>query len=201
MRDEVRRRCELLIQNRDTMQEAFKWGNGLLNLSAAYMITSKERRASVAQLKQCKELGYLTKLDTNGTNPQVLRQLLEANLPDYVAMDIKNSPSMYAQTCGIPYMDMDPIEESIQYLVSSSLPYEFRTTLVHPLHSDNSILEMGKWLSSLVPEKKPEKLFLQRFQDRDTVVFAGFAAPSEDDILRWKAMLAPYVQDVVIRGK
>ena len=56
MRDEVRRRCELLIQNRDTVQEAFKWGNGLLNLSAAYMITSKEKRADVAKLKQCKDL-------------------------------------------------------------------------------------------------------------------------------------------------
>lgn len=56
MRDEVRRRCELLIQNRDTMNEAFKWGNSLLNLSAAYMITSKEKRTDVAKLKQCKAL-------------------------------------------------------------------------------------------------------------------------------------------------
>ena len=56
MRDEVIRRCELLIQNRDTMNEAFKWGNTLLNLSAAYMITSKEKRTDVAKLKQCKEL-------------------------------------------------------------------------------------------------------------------------------------------------
>ena len=56
MRDEVRRRCELLIQNRDTMNEAFKWGNSLLNLSAAYMMTVKEKHADVATLKQCKEL-------------------------------------------------------------------------------------------------------------------------------------------------
>lgn len=154
-----------------------------------------------ALMESIRQMGYAIKLDTNGSRPEVLRNLAEKKLVDYVAMDIKNSPSMYAQTCGIPYMDMGPIEESIQYLVSSSLPHEFRTTLVHPLHSDNSVLEMGKWLASLVPGKKPEKLFLQRFQDRDTVLFAGFAAPSEDDILRWKAMLAPYVQDVVIRGK
>ncbi|MBR6810501.1 MAG: anaerobic ribonucleoside-triphosphate reductase activating protein [Clostridia bacterium] len=152
-------------------------------------------------LESIREMGYAIKLDTNGSRPEVLRQLAEQHLVDYVAMDIKNGPSTYAQTCGIPYMDMGPIEESIQYLVSSSLPHEFRTTLVHPLHSDNSVLEMGKWLASLVPGKKPEKLFLQRFQDRDTVLFAGFAAPTEDDILRWKTMLAPYVQDVVIRGK
>ncbi len=56
MRDEVRRRCELLIQNRDTMNAAFKWGNSLLNLSAAYMITAKEKRTDVTTLKQCKDL-------------------------------------------------------------------------------------------------------------------------------------------------
>lgn len=56
MRDEVRRRCELLIQNRDTMNAVFKWGNSLLNLSAAYMMTSKEKRADVTKLKECKDL-------------------------------------------------------------------------------------------------------------------------------------------------
>ena len=151
-------------------------------------------------LEGIREMGFAVKLDTNGSRPAVLKQLAQQHLVDYVAMDVKNSPSMYAQTCGIPYIDMGPIEESIQYLVSSSLPHEFRTTLVLPLHSDNSIQEMGRWLSSLVPGKKPEKLFLQRFQDRDTVVFAGLSAPEEDDILRWKGMLSPYVQDVVIRG-
>lgn len=151
-------------------------------------------------LEGIREMGFAVKLDTNGSRPAVLKQLAKQHLVDYVAMDVKNSPSMYAQTCGIPYIDMGPIEESIQYLVSSSLPHEFRTTLVLPLHSDNSIQEMGRWLSSLVPGKKPEKLFLQRFQDRDTVVFAGLSAPEEDDILRWKGMLSPYVQDVVIRG-
>jgi len=56
MRDEVRRRCELLIQNRDTLNEAFKWGSNLLNLSAAHMITAKGSRADVAKLKECKDL-------------------------------------------------------------------------------------------------------------------------------------------------
>ena len=170
-------------------------------------------------LSRIKALGYAVKLDTNGSRPDVLRTVAENNLVDYVAMDIKNSPAMYAATTGIPDIDLGDVEKSIQYLVSSSLPYEFRTTLVHPLHSDNSILEMGKWLSSLVPEKKPEKLFLQRFQDRDTVVFAGFHIflkgydsstiagvvylqwIKQQDILRWQALLSPYVQDVVIRSR
>ncbi|MBQ6951619.1 MAG: anaerobic ribonucleoside-triphosphate reductase activating protein [Clostridia bacterium] len=154
-----------------------------------------------ALLAEIKKLGYAVKLDTNGSRPDVLRTVAENNLVDYVAMDIKNSPAMYAATTGIPDIDLGAVEESIQYLVSSSLPYEFRTTLVHPFHSDNSILEMGKWLSSLVPQKKPEKLFLQGFQDRDTVLFSGLSAPDESVILRWQALLAPYVQDVVIRSR
>lgn len=154
-----------------------------------------------ALLDEIKKLGYAVKLDTNGSRPDVLRTVAENNLVDYVAMDIKNSPALYAATTGIPDIDLGAVEESIQYLVSSSLPYEFRTTLVHPLHSDNSILEMGKWFSSLVPEKKPEKLFLQGFQDRDTVLFSGLSAPDESVILRWQALLAPYVQDVVIRSR
>ncbi len=154
-----------------------------------------------ALLAEIKKLGYAVKLDTNGSRPDVLRAVVEDNLVDYVAMDIKNSPAMYAATTGIPDIDLGAVEENIQYLVSSSLPYEFRTTLVHPLHSDNSILEMGKWLSSLVPQKKPEKLFLQGFQDRDTVLFSGLSAPDESVILRWQALLAPYVQDVVIRSR
>ncbi len=154
-----------------------------------------------ALLAEIKKLGYAVKLDTNGSRPDVLRAVVEDNLVDYVAMDIKNSPAMYAATTGIPDIDLRAVEESIQYLVSSSLPYEFRTTLVHPLHSDNSILEMGKWISSLVPQKKPEKLFLQGFQDRDTVLFSGLSAPDESVILRWQALLAPYVQDVVIRSR
>lgn len=152
-------------------------------------------------IQSIRSLGYAVKLDTNGSHPHMLRSLARDGLLDYVAMDIKNSPALYAQTCGLPAIDMAPIEESIQYLVASSLPHEFRTTLVHPLHSDNSVLEMGKWLSALAAPKKPERLFLQGFQDRDTVVFDGLSAPEESVVLRYQALLSPYIQDVVIRSR
>ena len=152
-------------------------------------------------LERIREMGYAVKLDTNGSRPDVLRALAEKNLVDYVAMDIKNSPALYAATTGIPDIDLGNVEKSIQYLVSSTLPHEFRTTLVHPLHSDNSILEMGKWLSSLVPGKKPETLFLQDFQDRDAVLFSGLSTPPEEDIFRYRALLSPYIGQVLVRGK
>ena len=152
-------------------------------------------------MRKIRAEGLLIKLDTNGAFPSVRKDLVARGLVDYVAMDIKNSPSMYAQTCGIPYMDMGPIEESIQYLVSSHIPYELRTTVVSPLHDEESILEMGKWLSEISGPKKPEKLFLQGFVDRDTVAFSGLSAPDEAAMERYVSLLAPYVEQVSVRSK
>ena len=87
-----------------------------------------------------------------------------------------------------------------RFLIEGNLPYELRTTLVTPLHTEESVLEMGKWLASLVPGRKPQKLFLQRFADRDTVTFAGFSAPEEETVDKWAKMLSPYAQSVTVRN-
>ena len=153
-----------------------------------------------AFLKAIKELGFLVKLDTNGSRPDVLKAVVEDGLVDYVAMDIKNGPAGYPETVGLKKVDMEAVEESIRYLISGQVEYEFRTTLVEPLHTDDSILEMGQWLASLVPGKKPEKLFLQSFVDRDTVCFAGLKAPEEETLVRYVKTLTPYIGKVTPRG-
>ena len=154
-----------------------------------------------ALAREIKAMGYALKLDTNGSHPKMLKQLLSENLLDYVAMDIKNGPSFYAESIGLESADLTPVEESIQYLVSGTVPYEFRTTVVCPLHTEQSIEEMGRWLHSLVPGKKPERLFLQGFVDRDTVLFSGFSAPSDETMARFCSLLSPYVGQVSVRGK
>ena len=154
-----------------------------------------------ALLREIKAMGYAVKLDTNGSRPRMLKQLVQENLVDYVAMDIKNGPSFYANTIGLPDADLAPVEESIQYLVSGTVPYEFRTTVVCPLHTDKSLLEMGRWLASLVPGKKPEKLFLQGFVDRDTVAYSGFSCPDDQILAHYCALLSPFVGHVSVRGK
>lgn len=154
-----------------------------------------------ALLREIKAMGYAVKLDTNGSRPQMLKQLVQENLVDYVAMDIKNGPSFYANTIGLPDADLAPVEESIQYLVSGTLPHEFRTTVVFPLHTEQSIFEMGRWLASLVPGKKPEKLFLQGFVDRDTVAYSGFSCPDDQILAHYCALLSPFVGHVSVRGK
>lgn len=151
--------------------------------------------------REIKAMGFAVKLDTNGTRPDMLKQLVSQNLVDFVAMDIKNGPSFYAETIGLENAVLSPVEESIQYLVSGNLPYEFRTTVVCPLHTDKSMLEMGRWLASLVPGKKPERLFLQGFVDRDTVLFSGLSCPDDETLARYCALLSPFVGQVSVRGK
>ena len=151
-------------------------------------------------LKEIKVMGFAVKLDTNGSRPDVLRQLVEQGLVDYVAVDAKNSPSRYAETVGVPNFDLSPVEESMRYLIEGTVDYELRTTLVEPLHTEESIREMGQWLASLVPGKKPKQLFLQRFVDRDTVIFEGLRAPEPETVTHWADIVTQWVEKVTIRN-
>ena len=149
-------------------------------------------------LRQIRELGYAIKLDTNGYRPDVLRALVEEGLVDYVAMDIKNSPAAYPDTAGIPGLSLTKLEESIRYLAEGPVAHEFRTTVVKPLHTPQTIQEMGQWLHALtggVP-----KLFLQPFTDRVTVPFAGLSAPSEEELRDYVNILSCFVTSVTVRG-
>lgn len=151
-------------------------------------------------LQEIKAMGFATKLDTNGSRPKVLKELVAAGLVDYVAMDIKNSPSQYAATCGVAKVDLDAIEESITFLLSGAVDSEFRTTVVLPLHNDASIEEMGRWLHNLAGKKTAKKLFLQPFVDRDTVVFSGLQTPDSTQMARFAELLRPFVLEISVRG-
>ena len=105
-----------------------------------------------------KELGYPVKLDTNGSNVLRLRRLVEQGLVDYVAMDIKNAPDKYGTTIGIEEYDMSNIFQSVDFLMSGDVPYEFRTTVVPGLHTKNDFIKISHWL------KGANKYFLQNFQ-------------------------------------
>ena len=147
-------------------------------------------------LRQIKALGYHIKLDTNGSNPMMLKALAEENLIDYVAMDIKNCPARYAQTVGLSQFPA-AIEESIAFLLGGEIDYEFRTTVVEEFHNAENILAMGQWLAQL---GRPKKLFLQPYVDRDSVLKQGLHSPDAEKLRRFQATLAPYVEFVDIRG-
>ena len=151
-------------------------------------------------LKEIKAMGFSVKLDTNGYRPQVLRQVVEAGLVDYVAMDIKNSPSAYSATTGLTNLSIAPIEESIRFLASGAVDHEFRTTVVQPLHTEDSLREMAQWIQHIVPDHKIGKLYLQPFTDRDTVPFSNLSAPNEAFLQRFVQILQPCASQVAIRG-
>ena len=85
-------------------------------------------------IEKVRALGFLVKLDTNGTKPAFLKQLVEGGLVDYVAVDIKNSKEKYAETCGILGFSIQPVEDTVSFLLEGHVPYEFRTTVVSEYH-------------------------------------------------------------------
>lgn len=145
-------------------------------------------------LRDIRSLGYPVKLDTNGNHPDRLRELLEEGLVDYVAMDIKNSPARWAETVGLPSIDLGPVRESISLLLSGRADYEFRTTAVAQLHDDESFPAIGELI------RGARRWFLQPFTDRETVPFAGLTAPPPEALARYVSLVRPYVRRAELRG-
>ena len=151
-------------------------------------------------IRAIKALGYLVKLDTNGTDPEMVRSLAQEGLIDYVAMDIKNSPARYPDTAGAPRMDLSKVEQTMQLLMGGLVDYEFRTTVVEELHDGAAMQEIGRWLQRLSGGHKAKRLYLQQYMDRDTVLQGGLSAPSKEKMQEYRAILAPFAETVGIRG-
>lgn len=150
-------------------------------------------------LARIKALGFAVKLDTNGTRPQLLKQLVADGLVDYVAMDVKNAPSHYAATAGLSSIALDSIEESLQFLLSGAVAYELRTTVVAELHDENAVRAIGEWLCTLSPHKA-QRFFLQAYVERDSVLCGGLTAPDPATMHAYAAVLRPFVTYVDVRG-
>ena len=151
-------------------------------------------------LRSIRELGYHVKLDTNGYLPKTLSAILEEGLVDYVAMDLKNSPAGYGEAVGISEPDLCRIEESIRLLQGSGVDFELRTTVVSPIHSTDSIRDMGKWLLSVTNCKPVPRLFVQPFVDRDTVPVGGLSAPTREELELFQEILTGCAEAVALRG-
>ena len=151
-------------------------------------------------LARIKSMGYAVKLDTNGSNPALLKKMVADGLIDYVAMDIKNSPDLYAATAGVEKIDLSAVEESIRFLTSGAVDHEFRTTVVEPLHTESSIQDMGAWLSNLTEGQKIGRFFIQPFADRDSVLYSGLKTPDKATLDAFCRIMTPYSLCVSIRG-
>ncbi len=150
--------------------------------------------------RQIKEEGFLLKLDTNGSRPKVLKQLIDEGLVDYVAMDIKNSPDRYGETVDVPKISLECIQESIRLLLQGKVAYEFRTTVMDELHDEEEMQAIGAWLQQLDGDTQPARFFLQPYADRDSVLAPGMHTPSKEKLLKMAQILAPYAKKVEIRA-
>lgn len=115
-------------------------------------------------LSAVKEMGYAVKLDTNGSFPDRLKAIVNAGLADRVAMDIKNSPALYGKTAGLIDFGISKVEESKDFLLSGVIDYEFRTTVVKGLHTEESLLAAAEWI------RGAKEYYLQQFKDSGDII-------------------------------
>ena len=115
-------------------------------------------------IKKIKERDLLVKLDSNGTRPDILKELIDSSLVDYIAMDIKSSKEGYPKACGLKSMDLSVIEESVKLLMNSGIEYEFRTTVMKELHSEKEFREIAEWI------KGCSAYYLQSYRPSETLL-------------------------------
>ncbi len=151
-------------------------------------------------LSSIRSLGYSIKLDTNGSFPTRLKELVHLGLIDYVAMDIKNSLEQYDRTTGFSSVSLSSVQESVQFLLSDVVEYEFRTTMVRELHTQNDFLSIGKWI------KGAKRYFLQEFIDSGNLVVNSYSSSTQfhpftkEEALEIQKLLLPFVSTVELRG-
>ncbi len=144
-------------------------------------------------LREIRALGYAVKLDTNGSLPDRLADLLSEGLVDYVAMDIKSSPNGYAAATG---SDTDPAvyARSVCILQESGIPHEFRTTAVGGLHTPEDFVRIGQWLGD-VPA-----YYIQRFVDSGQLLGEGFHPFSLEEMEHLLAAVREFIPAAQLRG-
>ena len=145
-------------------------------------------------ISKLKKLGYKVKLDTNGTRPEVLDNLLSKKLIDYVAMDIKNSFDLYSPIVGVKNALIDRIKESLRVLTHHKTNYELRTTLVAEFHTQEAINQLAKDL-----ENQPV-LYLQKFVDSGACISEGLTEVNKTKAEEYKKILEKTIKVVNLRG-
>ncbi len=145
-------------------------------------------------IKKIREFGYQIKLDTNGSFPDKLKEIVNSGLVDYVAMDIKNSPESYPATTGKHDVDLMSVCESAAFLMSGKVDYEFRTTAVKELHTAEDFEKISNWL------KGAKRYFIQSFIDSGDILGGSFTACTKQELETFSSILQKNIPSVTIRG-
>ena len=145
-------------------------------------------------LRKIRALGYQIKLDTNGTYPERLKEILDEGIVDYVAMDVKNTPEKYAQTVGLKDFDPSPVLQSIELLRGSGIDHEFRTTVVRQFHTAEDIVRIAQMLG------RDEKYFLQNFVDSGNLIDGSVTGVDPSEMREMCEAARAFVPSVSLRG-
>ncbi len=145
-------------------------------------------------IKKIKKEGFLVKLDTNGSNPEMIKELLERKLIDFISMDIKSDLDNYEKIAKVK-VDLKKIKESIKLIKNSKIDYEFRTTVLPELHNRADLKKIGEWLKGskkyVIQNFRPGKCLNPSYNEK-----SGF---KKEDLKDFKLMLEPYFEKVEIR--
>lgn len=152
------------------------------------------RRELPELLRKIKALGYLVKLDTNGSFPTRLKEVVAQGLVDYVAMDIKNAPDRYGKTVGFEKLGLDPIKESAAFLMTGAVEYEFRTTVVQQLHRPQDLAAIAEWLAGA------KRYYLQQFRQSEQVPDQSLTPPSFQTMQEYLHIVQEKVPAAELRG-
>ena len=150
-------------------------------------------------VKKIKAMGFAVKIDSNGSYPEKLKELIDAKLIDYAAIDIKAGKENYAKVCGAP-IDLNKIEQSIR-IVSALPEYEFRTTVTNKYHTEDEILSIAKWLNSIAG-KKPKRYALQGFKNSGDLLFESFKSEPDtphETLARMREKVKGYFGEIAVR--
>jgi pyruvate formate lyase activating enzyme len=145
-------------------------------------------------IRKIKKIGYAVKLDTNGSNPQIIKSLLEENLLDYIAMDVKAPWEKYENIAGAP-VDEDKIKQSIEVILHAEIASEFRTTIVKTQITENDIQELAAMIAGA------RRYALQKFVPVKTLdkKFSGEENYSEEELAKIKKRLEKEIASVIVR--
>lgn len=144
--------------------------------------------------EKIKNLGYSVKVDTNGTNPKVVKLLAENGLADHFAMDIKNDRENYAKIIGFDKYDTSAVEKSVEFFLAGGADYEFRTTLISEYHHAENMAKISEWIMGA------EKYFLQRFKSGDYCISQSLSPVETDQAKSFAEIVKPFVKNVKLRG-
>lgn len=144
--------------------------------------------------EKIKGLGYSVKLDTNGTNPQMVKSLFAEKLIDYCAMDIKNDKASYGDIIGVKNFNTSKVEQTVEFFLSGSVDYEFRTTLIKEYHSLENIKLIGKWLNGA------KKYFLQKFRNSENCICQNLNEIDKETAIEYQKILCELIPQTKLRG-